>query len=116
MARALDLTLTNRSLGAREALEWGLVTHLVPDADLLREPDALAGQLAAGATLALGAAKRLLRAGWTATLSEQLEREGESIASMADSAEGHEGIAAFVEKRRPAFPGAPKSPSGSNPD
>ncbi len=103
MARALDLTLTNRALSASEALEWGLVTRLVPDADLLREADALAGQLATGATQALGAAKRLLHAGWTATLPEQLGREAESIARMADSAEGHEGIAAFVEKRRPRF-------------
>lgn len=109
MARALDLTLTNRTIDAREALEWGLVTRLVPDADLPREADALAGQLASGATGALGAAKRLLRDGWTASLPQQLEREGESIASRADMAEGREGIAAFVEKRRPQFLGHAQS-------
>lgn len=81
----------------------------MPDADLMAEAEALAGQLATGATGALGAAKRLLHAGWTATLEEQLEREAESIVRMANSPDGREGIAAFVAKRPPRFGGSTQS-------
>jgi 2-(1,2-epoxy-1,2-dihydrophenyl)acetyl-CoA isomerase len=109
MGRALDLTLTNRPFSAREALEWGLASRVVPDADLMAEAETLAGQLASGATGALGAAKRLLYAGWTATLEEQLDREGESIVRMANSPDGREGIAAFVAKRAPQFAGRSQS-------
>jgi 2-(1,2-epoxy-1,2-dihydrophenyl)acetyl-CoA isomerase len=105
MGRALDLTLTNRTFSACEALEWGLASRVVPNADLMTEVGALAAQLVNGATGALGAAKTLLYAGWTAPLAEQLDREGESIVRMADSPDGRAGIAAFVEKRTPRFTG-----------
>jgi 2-(1,2-epoxy-1,2-dihydrophenyl)acetyl-CoA isomerase len=103
LRRALDLTLTNRILTAAEALEWGLVTRVVPDARLADEVDALASQLAHGATSALGAAKRLLAVGWTETLETQMARERQSIAAMARASEAREGIAAFLEKRPPHF-------------
>jgi 2-(1,2-epoxy-1,2-dihydrophenyl)acetyl-CoA isomerase len=105
MGRALDLTLTNRSFSAREALEWGLASRVAPDADLLAEAGALAALLANGASGALGGAKKLLHAGWTATLEEQLDREAESIIRMANSPDGREGVTAFVEKRTPRFAG-----------
>src|SRR5262249_23799967 len=54
LKRALELTLTNRLLSAKEACEWGIVTKVVPDANLSAEADALAAQLASGATGALG--------------------------------------------------------------
>jgi 2-(1,2-epoxy-1,2-dihydrophenyl)acetyl-CoA isomerase len=103
MGRALDLTLTNRTFSAREALEWGLASRVAPDADLMAEAEALAAQLANGATEALGAAKMLLYAGWMAPLAEQLDREGETIVRMANSPDGREGVTAFVEKRTPRF-------------
>src|SRR5262245_40272347 len=52
MRRALELALTNRVLTAREAFEWGIVTKVVPDNELLAETQAVAGQLASGATRA----------------------------------------------------------------
>jgi 2-(1,2-epoxy-1,2-dihydrophenyl)acetyl-CoA isomerase len=103
--RAMELTLTNRSLSAREAVEWGLVTRVVPDEDLSDEADTLASQLAAGATKALGASKRLLHAGWTESLETQMEREARAIAEMARTNDGREGIAAFLEKRKAEFTG-----------
>lgn len=105
LRRALELALTNRVLSAREALEWGLVTGVVPDESLLPEAHVLAGRLGAGATKALGAAKRLLRAGLTETLESQMEQESRSISSTAATADGREGIAAFVEKRPPNYGG-----------
>ncbi|MEW6297587.1 MAG: enoyl-CoA hydratase-related protein [Thermodesulfobacteriota bacterium] len=103
LRRALELTLTNRQLSAQEAQDWGIVTRVVPDASLMAEAEALAAQLASGATLALGAAKRLLHSGWGETLETQMEHETQSIAAVARTADAREGIAAFLEKRAPQF-------------
>ena len=103
LRRALELALTNRMLSAREALEWGIATRVVADAAFAAAVDALARELAAGATTALGAAKRLLHQGWTETLETQMEAESRAIADIARTADAREGIAAFVEKRTPAF-------------
>ncbi|MCS6925460.1 MAG: enoyl-CoA hydratase-related protein [Candidatus Binatia bacterium] len=105
LRRALELTLTNRQLSAEEAQQWGIVTRVVPDASLMSEAEALAAQLASGATLALGAAKRLLHSGWSETLETQMEHETQSIAAIARTADAREGIAAFLEKRVPQFHG-----------
>jgi 2-(1,2-epoxy-1,2-dihydrophenyl)acetyl-CoA isomerase len=105
LKRALELTLTNRLLSAQEACEWGIVTRVVPDTGLLAEADALAAQLASSATGALGAAKRLLHSGWTETLETQMELETRAIAARAYTADGREGITAFLEKRAPKFTG-----------
>ncbi len=105
LKRATELTLTNRRLSAQEAMEWGLVTRVVPDEDLSEEATALASQLAAGATKALGAAKRLLQSGWTETLETQMEHETQTIAEMARTADAREGISAFLEKRQAEFAG-----------
>ena len=105
LKRALELTLTNRQLSAREAMEWGLVARVVPDEDLPEDATTLASHLAAGATKALGAAKRLLRGGWTETLETQMEHETQTIADMARTADAREGISAFLEKRQAEFTG-----------
>lgn len=103
LGRALDLALTNRMLSAAEAEAWGIVSRVVPDADLLPAAERLAAELATGATAALGGAKRLLIAGWNETLETQMARESRRIARAAEGAEAREGIAAFLEKRAPRF-------------
>ncbi len=105
LSRALELTLTNRTLTAQEALDWGIVNRVVADADLASEAETLALQLAAGPTRALGAAKRLLRESSDSTLDEQLAREAEEIAAIVRTEDAHEGIQAFLEKRSPRFTG-----------
>jgi 2-(1,2-epoxy-1,2-dihydrophenyl)acetyl-CoA isomerase len=105
LRRAMELTLTNRVLGAAEACAMGLVTRVVPDDAFGAEVDALAAELAAGPTAAFGAAKRLLHAGWTATLESQMELEARSIADIARGPDAREGIAAFVAKRAPRYVG-----------
>ena len=103
--RALELALTNRVLSAREAQEWSLVTRVVPDAALAAEAQALAAELAAGATRALGAAKRLLHHSFAESLETQMELEAQAIAERARGADAREGIAAFIAKRAPKFAG-----------
>ncbi len=105
LRRALELTLTNRMLSAQEALEWGIVTRVVPEDELLIQAEAIARQLAAGPTRALGVSKRLLHSGWTETLETQMEHESQSIANSARTADAREGMAAFLEKRSPKFKG-----------
>jgi 2-(1,2-epoxy-1,2-dihydrophenyl)acetyl-CoA isomerase len=103
--RALDLILTNRRFGAQDAERWGLVTSLVDDSEIRAQALALAGQLAAGPSLALGRARNLVRDAWDNTLETHMRLETEAIAEMAVSADAREGIRAFLEKRRPTFGG-----------
>ena len=105
LKRALELTLTNRILSAKEALDWGLITRVVPDKELFSQADAIAVQLAAGATKALGAAKRLMHGSWNETLETQMENESRAIADVARTSDTREGIRAVIEKRSPKFKG-----------
>lgn len=104
--RAMELFLTNRVLSADEALDWGLVNRVVPADRLIQEAGDLAGQLAAGPTAAYGSVKRLLDSAPTSGLETQMEQESLAIAAAGASADGREGISAFLEKRPPRFTGS----------
>ena len=103
LRRALDLTLTNRPISAREGLEWGLVSRVVADHDVASEAERLAAALAAGPTLAFGASKRLLRSG--GDLRAHLNLERETLFHSAGTADGREGVRAFAERRTATFTG-----------
>lgn len=105
LRRALELTLTNRVLSADEALEWGIVCRVLPDAELMSAAQALAAELAAGATLAFGKAKALFRQSFSESLETQMENETQAIAALARTADYREGSSAFFEKRAPKFSG-----------
>jgi 2-(1,2-epoxy-1,2-dihydrophenyl)acetyl-CoA isomerase len=107
LRRAQELLLTNRTLSAAEALDMGVVTQVVADADVEQRALEIARSLAGGPTLALGAAKRLLRESFAETLETQLELEARALAAAGRSPDGREGIAAFLEKRPPRFGGTP---------
>jgi 2-(1,2-epoxy-1,2-dihydrophenyl)acetyl-CoA isomerase len=101
--RALELALTNRALTAAEALEWGLITSVVPDDDVKEHATALAERLASGPRAAQAAAKRLVHTSLEETLETHLAREADAIIAAAASDESSEGLAAFVEKRAPQY-------------
>jgi len=103
--RALELALTNRVISSKDALNWGMVTRVVPDKDLFQEAMKLAKELAAGPTKAFGATKRLIQGALTDSFEGQMKNESASIAKMARTADAREGIAAFLEKRRPDYKG-----------
>jgi len=105
LRRTMELVLTNRTLTAREAEAMGLITRAVPDAELMKQADALATELAQGATKAFGGVKRLLYAAANTSLDEQMELEAEFIADSGRTHDGQEGIAAFLGKRPPRFSG-----------
>ncbi len=103
--RAIELIILNPVLSARQALDLGIVTRLVPDADLLSTATAFAAELATGPTLAYRGVKRLLIDSAVAGLEEQMGRETETICSTAWTKDAREGIAAFAAKRPPKFSG-----------
>jgi 2-(1,2-epoxy-1,2-dihydrophenyl)acetyl-CoA isomerase len=105
LRRAMELYFTNRTLSAREALEWGLVTRVVPDAELRPAAEALARELAQGPTRAFGAAKRLFRPATWESLETQMELEAQAIAASGRTEDFREGVTAFANKKTPSFRG-----------
>ena len=98
-----ELMLTNRTLSAEDASEWGLVTEVVADADLADRANQLADQMAATSRQSNGAVKTLLLGTFKNGIEEQMELEGQLIAAAADSGDGREGVDAFMEKRKAEF-------------
>lgn len=105
LRRAMELYFTNRVLSAREACEWGLVTRVVPDAELRAAVDSLARELAQGPTRAFGGAKRLFHQSTWESLETQMELEAQAIALSGRTQDFGDGVTAFAAKRAPTFHG-----------
>src|SRR3954447_10033185 len=103
--RALELMLTDSTLSAADAHLFGLVARLVDDDELHDVVTALAHQVAAGPVRAMVRTRGLVRRAAVRTLEEQLVDEERLIRESAADPESREGVAAFLEGRRPDFPG-----------
>ena len=101
LRRALELYMTNRMLTAREALEWGMITRVVPDAEFRAHVDALARELAQGPTKAFGGAKRLFHQSTWESLETQMELEAQAIAASGHTEDFAAGVTAFSQKKPP---------------
>jgi 2-(1,2-epoxy-1,2-dihydrophenyl)acetyl-CoA isomerase len=104
-ARARELYLLDEKLGAGAALAMGLVSKVVPDAQLEAETASLATRLAKGPGLAYAGIKRNLNAAETGTLEDTMAIEGPTNARASMSHDGKEAARAFMEKRAPQFCG-----------
>jgi 2-(1,2-epoxy-1,2-dihydrophenyl)acetyl-CoA isomerase len=104
-ARAFEWMTSGRRLSAAEALEWGLVSEVVPDDRLADRAEERATELAALPTRGIGLSKRLFDHAEHATLEQQLEREAQLQAAATQTNDFREGVDAFLEKREPRFEG-----------
>ena len=104
-ARAFEWMGSNRRLSAAEALEWGLVSEVIPDEAFAVRVAELATEWAARPTQALGRTKQLFEHSFTASLEEQLALEAELQQESVGTADFAEGVSAFLEKRTPRFTG-----------
>src|SRR6266704_5024388 len=104
--RAADLIFSGRRVGADEAAAIGLADRVVPAGQAREKAFELGRQIAANSPVAVRAAKRALRNGAGLTLAAALDVEDAAWRTAASSADRREGIAAFAEKRRPAWPSA----------
>src|SRR5262245_31090995 len=105
VAAAKELILTGRRVGALRAQALGVVSDVFPAADLTAAAGKLADDIAAAGPLAVAAAKRAIDGGSALPLAEALALEAACYEEVLASDDRNEGLAAFAEKRPPAFKG-----------
>jgi enoyl-CoA hydratase len=102
---AIELILTGRVFDAAEAARLGLVNRVVPSAELTGQAMALAEDLATKPPLALAAALAAIHRGMDASIDDGLAIEEAAFARIVPTHDAREGVAAFLQKRRPVFKG-----------
>jgi 2-(1,2-epoxy-1,2-dihydrophenyl)acetyl-CoA isomerase len=104
-ARAFEWMCANTRLSAAEALDWGIVSEVVPTASFESRVAELAADWAARPTLAVARTKQLFDHAYGASLEAQLALEAELQQASVATADFREGVDAFLEKRAPTFTG-----------
>ena len=103
LARAMEIMAFDEPIASTQALEWGLVTEVVADEEVLPESLAMLDRLTKGALHSFAWSKKLMTDSFNNPLETQLELERQGISDCAAHPNGQEGIKAFVEKRKPSF-------------
>ncbi|MFZ5879200.1 MAG: enoyl-CoA hydratase-related protein [Chloroflexota bacterium] len=104
-ALAMEMILNNRSLSAAEALQAGLINRVVPSERFLEEALQLAAEIASRAPLAVQAAKQMIQQAYERPLEDGLYEERQVFYNLFASHDQKEGMAAFLEKRKPEWQG-----------
>jgi enoyl-CoA hydratase len=102
---AIELILSGRTFDSTEAARLGLINRVVPDLELLDEAVKIAETLASKPPLTLAAALTAIHRGMDASIDDGLAIEEAAFASLVPTHDAQEGVAAFLEKRRPTFLG-----------
>jgi 2-(1,2-epoxy-1,2-dihydrophenyl)acetyl-CoA isomerase len=105
VARAMGLALLGDRISAEDAERWGLIWKALDDARLLEEATAIARALAEGPTRGYGLIKRAIYASAGNSLDAQLDLERDLQREAGFSADYREGVAAFMQKRKPSYKG-----------
>ena len=99
-SKAAELIFTGRTLTAEQCLEMGLVSQVVPDAELAGAARALALEIAANAPLAVQASKKMMRMGLGEGFNDHVHHVFLQLLPLMRSQDAAEGMRAFMEKRR----------------
>jgi 2-(1,2-epoxy-1,2-dihydrophenyl)acetyl-CoA isomerase len=106
LARAMEIMAFDRPVSSAQALDWGLVTRVVPDEEVFSESLTVLNALARSSLHSFAWSKKLMLSSFHTTLETQLEWERQGISDCAAHPDGQEGVRAFVEKRKPSFSSA----------
>ena len=101
VSRAAEMLLTGRHYSAAECLAMGLVSQVVPAANLAAKARELAGEIIQGSPLSLSLTRHALYNGLNGTVDNAMEFEGLALERCYASAEHKEYVSAFMEKRKP---------------
>ncbi|MCM3394464.1 enoyl-CoA hydratase-related protein [Cytobacillus sp. FSL W8-0315] len=104
-AKAMELAVLGEKVNAQEAKELGLATKVIPMEKWQDEITAFAERLASMPTAAIAIIKKNLKASWESTLEECLERDAQGQRLAGLTLDHKEGVAAFMQKRKPVFQG-----------
>lgn len=104
-AKAMELAVLGEKVNAQEAKELGLATKVIPMEKWQDEITAFAERLAGMPTAAIAIIKKNLKASWESTLEECLERDAQGQRLAGLTIDHKEGVAAFMQKRKPVFQG-----------
>lgn len=105
MGRVKELMFTGDIVGARDALDYGLVERVVPTGQVVEAALAVANRIASRGPLGVAAVKAVLNRTQDASLAEGLEVEADAWSRLADTEDMKEGARAFLEKRKPDYKG-----------
>jgi 2-(1,2-epoxy-1,2-dihydrophenyl)acetyl-CoA isomerase len=103
LARALEIAAFDMPISSQQALKWGLVTEVVDDGKALEKAFEMAERLAQSSRASFGFSKHLLTDSFNTSFEAHLENERAALRTSASHPDGQEGLAAFVEKRKPVF-------------
>ena len=103
IGRALEIAAFDEPISTEKALDWGMVTEGVGDGDSVNRAIELIRRIEKGSLSSFAASKKLITDSFNTSLEVQLENERNLLSRTADQPDGREGIAAFLEKRRPVF-------------
>ena len=103
--RAMHMILTGEMIDAKTALEFGLVSNVVPLSDLINEAETILNSILQKGRIALTTAIRAINAAYELPLSEGLKFEADMFSVCCGTEDFKEGTSAFLEKRKPQFKG-----------
>ncbi len=102
-ARAIEIAAFDKPISASRALDWGLVTTVIADGQVLAEAVAMAQDLTGRSLNSFAWTKKLITDSFNTPFETQIEMERAALEACAEHPDGQEGLKAFSEKRKPRF-------------